>query len=156
MAFRMIVTPRGADGVKARIFSMYKDATAEFMLCLNATDINFGKQVGSQWADVYLYSADYNKKGVPVELIFIHTASYGMALCARRYTTNEWSPWTTAPVNNAANAKTDCVLASNYVLGVRGAGGWPLVGNINLFDTLLIPTGITDPLAWAKSQWGIA
>jgi hypothetical protein len=64
------------------------------------------------------------------------------------------STWVNGSVNTDTSSRGALSIATTYQLGSL-TGVDQFTGNISLFETLLIPDGLPDPLAWAKQQWGI-
>ena len=92
--------------------------------------------------------------GVPLDIIGIRSATLGMKIAVRSYSAGAWSAWTDGAEVTTVAAKANAIIGTTYQLGALNSVA-QFTGNINLFDTLLLPDGITDPLAYAKAKWGL-
>lgn len=153
MAFRMIVVPRANTTFTNRLFSMFPDVSNKIRINGFSNDGNCEVLKTIAGVDSTLkFNSSSLVNGVGLDLLFIQSSTSGMVGSARKYTSGVWSAWSPPVTNATAGGKANMPVAPTYQLGSM-LGIDQFTGNISLFDTLFIPTGITDPLAWAKAQW---
>lgn len=150
-AIRMIVVPR-ASGQSAELFGSYIAADNYISLFTNATDIYFRKRKSAVSTEVNAVLA--NTVDVPIYIIITSSSSAGMQVSARAYSSS-WGAFANGIANTSTGAKENAQIGLTYQLGALNSTA-QFVGNISLFDCVPIPSGITDPMAWAKTHWGVA
>lgn len=153
MAMRKLIIPKatGQSGVYA--YGTYLDANNYTALLISPTSLTLRKRVAGVDTDATVSIT--HTSGVPLDIIGIRSATFGMKIAVRSYSAGVWSAWTDGAAVTTVAAKANAIIGTTYQLGALNSVA-QFTGNINLFDTLFIPDGIADPLAWAKSQWGIA
>ena len=110
------------------------------------------KRVGGLYIDSEVYIT--HATNIPIDLITCFSAATGTQISARAFSSS-WVAFTDGEVNSTEAAKANAQIAGTYQLGALN-GSSQLTGNISLFDCVPIPSGITDPMAWAKTHWGVA
>ena len=149
-AIRMIVVPRAAALEGIPVFSTYLDANNLNEIQLYAGSIRWRKRVAGVNTDTLVH---YNYLiNTPIDIVVTQSSDYGTTVSARPLPTGTWANG--MPVTTLA-AKANVNLSENYQLGAKNNAS-QFTGNISLFDCVPIPTGITDPMAWAKTHWGVA
>jgi hypothetical protein len=148
IAFRMIVVPR-QTGSFERLFrstntpasvNIYFTGTRAYFDITDASSVNSVASVAQNFTS-----------GVPVEIL-ITKASSGGKICCRDFSSGVWNSWKTPDSVSSDVMKANMVLGETYTIASPNTPA----ANISLFETLPLPVGLTDPLAWAKAQWGIS
>lgn len=150
-AIRMIAVPR-ATGQVAFLMGSYVDANNSFSISITQTAVLARKRNVSVDTEATVSLAHAN--GVPIDLLIVSTLTGGMQVSARVYS-GSWGAFADGPLNSTVAAKANAPIASTYQLGALNRSS-QFTGNISLFDCVPIPSGITDPMAWAKTHWGVA
>jgi len=152
-AYRMTVVPRasGQNGVK--LFSSYADGSNFTRIHANPSNTVFQCVIGGV-TTTYAINNTVASNNIPLDIIAVKTSSLGMQLSIRTFSVGSWGSFLDGVVNSSAAAKSDMAIGSTYQLGSIN-GIEQFTGNISELETLDIPLGITDPLAWAKAQWGV-
>lgn len=148
-AIRMIVVPRASGQSGAYLFGSYVDSSNYTSLYVQPGSIILRKRVSSVNTDATVTLT--NSIGVPIDLVLVSTAAGGMQISARTFSST-WGSFTNGTVNSSSAAKANAQIGSTYQLGALNSIK-QFTGNISLFDCVPIPTGITDPMAWAKTHW---
>lgn len=153
-AIRMTVVPRqpGIGGTYPQLFGMYADGNNAVWLQFTQTSSITATVKKSGVAATVSVSASL-VYGVSTDIIFIKSSA-GMSVSKRTYSFPSWASWVDSSILTSNTAIDDVVLSAKYQLGALN-GATQFAGNISLFDCVPIPSGITDPLAWAKQQWGL-
>lgn len=152
MAFRMIVVPNAGGNINSYIFAT-KNGSDEFELKTHSS----GQLMLLKYTSGVSTSVTISKSLVmsqPIEILCYTSSTVGMQIAYRTYS-DGWSSWADSSVLGSTAAKANAPIGTTMQIGALD-GNSQFTGNISLFDTLPIPASITDPLAWAKQQWGIA
>lgn len=150
-AIRMIVVPR-ATGQDCYVISSRKDASNSCSIAISPDAVSAIKRSGG--INTYASSSVTHASGIPIDILFVSTSSGGMQISSRIYP-GVWGIFTESTANNTEAAKADAQIGLTYQLGALNSTA-QFIGNISLFDCVPIPSGITDPMAWAKTHWGVA
>ena len=149
-AIRMIVVPRTVNQT-GYVFSSYIDANNYTVVIISSAYIYLRKRIGG--VNIDCGKSNSLISGVPIDIIAVKS-EYGMQVSYRTYSTS-WGLFANGTLNSALDAKSDAPISPTYQIGALN-GSAQFTGNISLFDCVPIPTGITDPMAWAKLHWGVA
>lgn len=151
MAMLIRCTPRAA-GQTAYLWGCYSDISYILSIVLSPSNIALRKRINGTNTDAtvsYTHAAD-----TPIEVLCVFSTAHGMCAAVRAYSGGVWGAWTNGTTVTTTAAKADAVIASTYQLGALNSAN-QMTGNISLFDTLLLPDGIPDPLKYAKAKWGL-
>lgn len=152
-AIRMIVVPRASGQNGTFLFGTFVGSTSySFSYYIQSSNITFRKTVNSVATTVT--APITHTTGVPLEIIYVSSATVGMQTSVRAFSTT-WNAFTDGTLNSTDAAKANAQIGSAYQLGALNSTS-QFTGNISLFDCIPIPSGITDPMAWAKTHWGVA
>lgn len=151
-AIRKLIVPRATGQSGVHVYGTYTDANNYTALLMSPTSLTLRKRVAGVDTDATVSIT--HGAGVPLDIIGVRSTTYGMQLAARAYSGGAWGAWINGTAVTTAAAKADAVIASTYQLGALNSAN-QMTGNISLFDTLLLPDGIPDPLKYAKSKWGL-
>ena len=151
-AIRMIVVPRASGQSSAYCFGTYIDSNNYTAIIINPTSVTIRKRVSGISNDASVSITHANR--IPLDLILYLSPATGIQVAGRAFT-SLWGLFTDGAINATEAAKANAQIASIYQLGSLN-GSSQFAGNISLFDCVPIPTGITDPMAWAKTHWGVA
>lgn len=151
MAFRLLVVPRASGQVDTRVFSCAL-SPGSISLHLLPTSLRFMYNNLTVFSEAVV--AYTHLKDIPFEVIGIKSSNYGMIIAVRYYS-GSWSEWINGPGVTTVDAKSNYPIGASYQIGSLSSVN-QFTGNISELDILFIPDGITDPMAWAKAQWGIA
>lgn len=151
-AIRMIVVPMASGQITPRLFSIYVDAGNRFNIYISGNSIVCSlKNSGVFSNDTVLPIVIAN--GTPVDVVCVKHNT-GIRLACRSFSSG-WSAWVNSNLSTDALSKGDIPLGAPYQIGAVNNVD-QFTGNISLFDCVPIPSGITDPMAWAKTHWGVA
>lgn len=150
-AIRMIVVPRASGQSGVYLFGSYVDANNYTAILVSPTEITLRKRLAGVNTDATV--AITHTKDTPLDLILYASQSTGTRISARAFSAS-WGAFTDGAVNSTEAGKANAQIAANYRLG--DLNGSQFTGNISLFDSVPIPDGITDPMLWAKTHWGVA
>jgi len=149
-AYRMAVIPRADTITEGYIFSTYSDANNYSAIVFESGIIRWKKRIGG--SNNYLPVSLPYTLGSAVEVLAVQSSSYGLNISARMLPSTTWINGT---VLSTSNGKVNLPIGTTYQLGSNNSTN-QFTGNISELETLDIPLGISDPLAWAKAQWGIS
>ena len=152
MAFRKVIVPKATGQSGVWIKASYTDASNYTGLLLDPTTITLRKRIAGTNNDATVSVT--HAAGVSLEVVCVRASTFGAQLAVRAFTGGTWGAWTVGTAVTAAGAKANAIIAAGYQLGALNSIS-QFTGNIPLFETLPIPTGITDPLAWAMKEWGL-
>jgi len=152
MAFLMTVVPRATGQSSVYLFGCYTDASNYVAVIADPTVITYRKCTAGVSTDATV--ALTHSKDVPIQVIRVGSAQAGMQVAVRWYTGGAWSAWTDGEAVTTAAAKANAVIGSTWQPGQLNSLG-QFTGNISKLNTRLIPDGLTDPLAWAKKEFGV-
>jgi len=151
-AIRMIVVPRASGLLYPWLISTYIDSDNYTGIWIYSPSIIFRVRAGGVNVDSTVIMPNLNAN-IPIDLIAVKSSA-NMQVSARQFTTS-WGSIVNSTGNSTPLAKDSAPIASTYRLGALNSAS-QYTGNISLFDCVPIPSGITDPMAWAKAHWGVA
>lgn len=150
-ALRIIVVPRATGQSGVYLFGSYVDASNYTAIIIAPTALTIRKRISGINTDATV-SLTHGIE-VPIDLV-LSMSTVGMQLSARTFSTT-WAAFTDGTLNSTEAAKANAPIGTTYQLGALN-GASQFTGNISLFDCVPIPAGTTDPMAWAKTHWGVA
>lgn len=150
-AIRMIVVPSTSGQSGVYLFGSYVDANNYTAILVSPTEITLRKRLAGVNTDATVIIT--HTEDTPLDLILYASQSTGMQISARAFSSS-WGAFTDGAVNSTEAAKANAQIAATYRLG--DLNGSQFTGHVSLFDSVPIPTGTTDPMAWAKTHWGVA
>lgn len=152
-AYRTTVVPRASEQGGVVLWGTYTDASNYTAVMLDPTTITYRKRIAGVNTNAAVSRT--HAKDVPLQIVWSSASEAGMIISAKQYTGGAWSAWTDGTLVGSPAGKANAIIGSTEQRGSLNSV-LQFTGNISELETLDIPLGITDPLAWAKAQWGIA